>query len=74
MSSQHPIQEPAAAQSLEEANEHIRLAYVKLAQLWDQVWWLSLPFWRRWIYIAQGFQAPLQVDPLRERSEFYVED
>lgn len=67
----HPIQEPARAQSLEEAAEQLRIAYIRIAQLWDQAWWLSLPFWRRWIYIAKGFRAPIRVSMFRERSEFY---
>jgi hypothetical protein len=30
------------------------------AQLWDQVWWLSLPPERRADYEAQGFRDPIQ--------------
>lgn len=28
-------------------------------QLRDQVWWLSLPFWRRWLYQAFGHRDPI---------------
>jgi hypothetical protein len=31
-----------------------------VAQLNDQLWWLSLPFWRRWLYMAFGYRAPIQ--------------
>lgn len=31
-----------------------------LRQLRDQVWWLSLPCWRRWLYMAFGHRAPVQ--------------
>jgi hypothetical protein len=27
--------------------------------LWDQVWWMQLPFYRRWFYKWQGFRAPI---------------
>lgn len=44
-----------------------------LARLWDQVWWLSLPTWRRWYYRLRGFRAPIPVGPLRG-SGFYDEE
>lgn len=28
-------------------------------QLKDQVWWLSLPFWRRWLYRLFGYRDPI---------------
>jgi hypothetical protein len=41
-----------------------RVAYLelKLAQLWDQVWWLSLPPEKRAEYAVQGFTAPVGGD------------
>ena len=30
------------------------------ARLWDQVWWMQLPRWRRWIYRCFSFRAPIQ--------------
>ena len=41
----------------------------RVAQLWDQVWWHSLPWWRRVLYRLQGFEAPIRV--FRWHSEFY---
>ena len=35
------------------------------AQLWDQVWWLSVPWWRRAYWWLRGFRAPI--------SRFYEE-
>lgn len=26
----------------------------------DQVWWIGLPFYRRWFYRLQGFRAPIE--------------
>jgi hypothetical protein len=30
-----------------------------VAQLRDQVWWMALPFWRRWLYMAFGHRKPI---------------
>lgn len=40
----------------------VRVAYLeqKVAQLWDQVWWMSLPKDRRAAYEAEGFTAPIE--------------
>ena len=52
----HPIQDapdwplPARVHHLE----------VHLAQLHDQVWWLSLPFYTRIYYRLIGFRAPIR--------------
>lgn len=46
----HPITYPMSMDLLAE----------KVAQLWDQVWWLSLPPEKRAEYEAQGFVAPIQ--------------
>ena len=52
----HPIQDgryiPIA--------DRVRLLECKLAQLWDQVWWMSLPPERRAGYEAEGFTAPIE--------------
>jgi hypothetical protein len=39
-----------------------RVAYLEiyLAQLWDEVWWHQLPFYRRWYYMLQGFSSPIR--------------
>jgi hypothetical protein len=54
--SKHPIQEAPAGIS---DTERIRLLEVHLAQLWDQVWWLSLPVDRREGYKREGFTDPI---------------
>jgi hypothetical protein len=41
----------------------------RVAQLWDQVWWHSLPWWRRLYYRLQGFEAPIRM--FGWHSEFY---
>jgi hypothetical protein len=30
-----------------------------VAQLWDEVWWHHLPWWRRLGYWLQGFRSPI---------------
>jgi hypothetical protein len=30
-----------------------------LGRLWDQVWWRSLPWYRRLLFRALGFRAPI---------------
>jgi hypothetical protein len=46
----HPVTEEGSLQ----------LTRIQLAQLWDQVWWMRLPFWRRWAYRLQGFTDPIE--------------
>jgi hypothetical protein len=57
----HPIQECPPYP----LDERTRLLERNLAVLWDMVWWLSLPFYRRWFYRWLGYQAPI--------PRFYVE-
>jgi hypothetical protein len=33
---------------------------VHLGRLWDQVWWRSLPWYKRLAWRALGFRAPIQ--------------
>lgn len=58
----HPIPD-APDWPLERRLHHLE---IYTAQLWDHVWWISLPFWRRWFYRLQGFRAPII-------ESFYVE-
>jgi hypothetical protein len=57
MSEKHPIQVNRRDVSLE---ERIKLLEICVAQLWDQVWWLSLPEEKRAEYRAQGFTDPIE--------------
>jgi hypothetical protein len=36
-----------------------------VAQLWDEVWWHQLPFYRRWFYYWLGYRSPI--------TKFYAE-
>lgn len=47
------IQRVGEGLSLKELEEAVN-------QLKDQVWWLSLPFWRRWLYWLFGHRDPVQ--------------
>lgn len=31
----------------------------RVAQLWDEVWWHQLPWYRRLFYRLQGFRSPI---------------
>jgi hypothetical protein len=57
----HPITYPLPLDALAEHT----------ARLWDQVWWLSLPWWRRWYYRLQGYRAPIRMGWFG--SDFYRE-
>ncbi len=51
----HPIQESPPLP----LERRAQLLEIHLAQLWDQVWWVTLPWWRRLRYRLQGFRAPI---------------
>lgn len=70
MNSPHPLQQRPDL-PLEQQFELLR-EYT--SRLWDQVWWMSLPFWRRWWYMLHGYRAPLRVAWFRERSAFYLDE
>lgn len=53
----HPIPNPPAGLDLQ---LRVHLLENRVAQLWDEVWWHQLPFYRRWWYRAQGFKSPIQ--------------
>lgn len=55
-SNEHPVR----ARHWLAIEAQLELYRERLAQLHDQVWWLSLPFWRRWLYIACGHRAPIE--------------
>lgn len=55
MVERHPIRERPDL-PVELRLQHLE---IHLAQLWDHVWWLSLPLERRADYEAQGFTAPI---------------
>jgi hypothetical protein len=54
--SPHPVQQRPDL-SLE---QQVELYRDLLAQLWDQVWWMTLSPEQRAAYEAQGFAAPIQ--------------
>jgi hypothetical protein len=51
----HPITERADLSP----ERRCQLLEQRLAQLWDQVWWISLPQERRAAYEKEGFRAPV---------------
>jgi len=58
----HPLETAPVGKTTE---ERIRILEEHLAQLWDQVWWLSLPPERR-----EGYQKEGYTDPVRR---FYID-
>jgi len=56
----HPIPD-APDLSLEQRVHHLEAT---LGRLWDQVWWQSLPWWKRMAWRLLGFTAPI--------SRFYL--
>lgn len=57
----HPIQ-VCPPLSIE---ERVNILEDRMAHVWDEVWWLSLSPWRRWVYRLLGYPAPIR--------RFYVE-
>lgn len=57
----HPIQESPDLP----LQRRVQLLEIHLAQLWDEVWWHQLPWYRRLFYWCQGFRSPI--------TKFYVE-
>ena len=52
----HPIPD-APDLSLDRRVHHLEC---HVGRLWDQVWYLSQPRWRRWAWRLLGFRAPIQ--------------
>jgi hypothetical protein len=55
MSDRHPIAD-RPAWPLDERVAHVE---IHLARLWDEVWWHTLPWYRRLFYWMQGFRSPI---------------
>jgi hypothetical protein len=52
----HPIQD-APPLPIE---RRMQILEIRLAQLWDEVWWHQLPWYRRLGYWLQGFRSPIR--------------
>lgn len=52
----HPIQERFDLSD----RDRIHRLEVRLAQLWDEVWWHQVPWPRRFWYWLQGFRSPIE--------------
>lgn len=61
-----PERHPISQHTDEPPEDRLRFLEEHLAQLWDQVWWLSLPPERRDAYRAEGFTDPI--------LHFYIEE
>ena len=57
MRERHPVPAPPTNLALE---LRVLLLENRLAQLWDEVWWHQLPWWRRLVYRLQGFKSPIR--------------
>jgi hypothetical protein len=61
MREQHPIQDDAPAPTVEALVREVHLLKCLTAQLWDEVWWHQLPFYRRWYYaLVEGHRSPIR--------------
>ncbi len=56
----HPIAQDPPQPTIPSLVAHLFLLQCQCAQLWDQVWWLSLSAARRADYERQGFRDPIQ--------------
>lgn len=50
MRERHPIQDDAPSPSIDSLVREVHLLKCHLSQLWDQVWWMNLPWYRRLWY------------------------
>jgi len=55
MPERHPIEDSPDLP----IERRVQLLEIHLAQLWDEVWWHQLPFYRRWWYALRGFRSPI---------------
>lgn len=51
----HPVQESPPLP----IEDRVRLLEHHLARLWDEVWWVTLPWYKRMYWRLQGFRAPI---------------
>ncbi len=58
--SAHPIPQDPPYSDSESLVQYCFTLQCHVARLHDQVWWLSLPRWRRAAYRLLGFRAPIQ--------------
>lgn len=52
----HPIEDNPKDKTLE---ERVRWLELHLGELWDEVWWHQLPWYRRFYYWIKGFRSPI---------------
>jgi hypothetical protein len=55
MINDHPVQERPDLP----VEQRLQLLEIRLAQLWDEVWWHQLPWYRRLYYWGRGFRSPI---------------
>lgn len=56
----HPLAQDPPPDDPEGLRRYCFTLQCRTAQLWDQVWWLSLPWWKRAVWILLGFRAPIR--------------
>jgi hypothetical protein len=56
----HPIAQDPPPDDQEGLRTYCFRLQCLTAQLWDQVWWLSLPWWKRTAWRLLGFRAPIR--------------
>lgn len=67
MPERHPVQERPDLP----LERRAQLLEQHLARLWDEVWWMRLPPWRRLLYRLRGFREPI---PMRQLDSAFYED
>lgn len=57
----HPIPEdPPTSTDPEVLRQYCFTLQCRVALLWEQVWWMDLPFYKRWAWRYLGFEAPIR--------------
>ena len=56
----HPIPDDPPEPTIEALVREVHVLKCRTGQLWDQVWWLSIPRWQRVVFQMLGFKDPIQ--------------
>ena len=56
----HPIPDDPPADTIDALVREVHMLKCLTGQLWDQVWWISIPLWQRVVYRLLGFKSPIE--------------
>ena len=66
----HPLPQDMPPSDMEGLRQYCFQLQCLTARLWDQVWWLSLPWYKRLAFRWLGFQNPIQRFYMKAHEEW----